>query len=292
MADFDPQQPAENEAANKPQSQDEQSTSPRWDEGRGCGSGRDQCGSSDYRSESYRSDFVADWSGAERSLAEQAESFEARKAEMEQPKQPERFWLDLVKSQQTTDAQAAEAAPRQSEGLWSDLVSSQFSPPAEPREAAPEYLTSKPTGMGWADEEASEWAPPEREADYTRATEPVEAAAEGFEPETTALARRDDVEWSEPASAQDEFASTRSEALSADEHPRTLMDAAVEAAQAAPKKGRATRKTAAKKPAKAKKTVARKPAKKTAAKKPAAKKAARKTPAPKIVKAPPTRRAA
>lgn len=288
MAEFDPQQPAENEAANKPKSQDEQSSPSSWDSGCGCGSGRDQCGSSDYRSESYRSDFVADWSGAERSLAEQAESFETRKAEMEQQTQPERFWLDLVKSQQTTPAQAAEAAPQQSAGLWPDLVSSQFSPPTEPSESAPEYQTSKPTGMGWADEEATEWAPPEREADYTRAHEPVEAAAEGFESETTALARRDDVEWSEPASAQDEFASTRSEALSADEQPRTLMDAAVEAAQSVPKKARASRKTAAKKPAKAKKTVAKK---KTATKKPAARKAVKKSSTPKIVK-PPTRRAA
>jgi hypothetical protein len=292
MAEFDPQQSAENEAGNKSPSQGDcgQSSSREWDYDCGCDARRADEPQTTGSSEPFRSSsFVADWSGAEQSLAEQAESFESRKAEMEQPKQPERFWLDLVKSQEST-AQAtemAEAAPRQSERMWSDLVSSQFSPPADTRESSSEYATSKPTGMGWAEEEASEWAPPERDADYTRAQEPVEAAAEQYEPETTALARSHDVQWSEPASAQDEFASTRSEALSADEQPRSLMDAAVEAAQAQPKKARASRKTAAKKPAKAKKTVARKPAKKTAAKK----KVVRKTPAPKIVKDP-TRRAA
>ena len=289
MAEFDPQQPAENEAGNKSPSQGDcgQSSSREWDYGCGCDARRADEPQTTGSSEPFRSSsFVADWSGAEQSLADQAESFEARKAEMEQPKQPERFWLDLVKSQESTPAQAtetAEAAPQQSGRMWSDLVSSQFSPPAEARESS-----SKPTGMGWADEEASEWAPPEREADYTRAQDPVEAAAEQYEPETTALARRDDVEWSEPASAQDEFASTRSEALSAEDQPRTLMDAAVEAAQSTPRKARAPRKTAAKKPARAKKTVARKSApKKTAAKK----KAVKKAPAPKIVKDP-TRRAA
>ena len=295
MADYDPQQSAENEANNnKPRSQGDcgQSSSREWEHGCGCDSRRDETdlGSSDpYRSSS----FVSDWSGAEQSLAHQADSFEARKAEMEQPKQPERFWLDLVKSQETPAAtETAETAPQQTEGLWPDLVSSQFSPPSESSMSTPsEYVSShKPSGMGWADEEASEWAPPEREADYTRAAEPVEAAAEQYESETTALARRDDVEWSEPASAQDEFALTRSEALSAEEPQRTLMDAAVEAAQSQPTKARAPRKTAAKKPAKAKKTVAKKPAKKAAAKKPA-KKAVKKTPAPKIVKDP-TRRAA
>lgn len=314
MAQYDPesdnQQAAENEANNKPaeRREDAPSSELQWDFGHcGCDDscGSDASGPDSSRSDPFRSDsFVADWSGAEKSLVEQAESFEARQAEMQPRPQPETFWLDLVRSQGVTPSPAAssertaEAAASaeasaetgRSEQLWQDLVRSQ-QPESGGADTAStsigEYGPSKPTGMGWAEDEASEWAPPEREADYIREEEPVEAAAEPLE--AAATARRDDVEWAEPASARDDFEATRSEALDAEAHPRTLMEAAVEAAQAKQKKPRA-KKPAAKKTA-AKKTVAKKPAKKTAAKKPAAKKAVKKAPVGKITKAP-TRRAA
>lgn len=315
MADFDPQQSAENEANNAPKRDDARNQScdasgPQDYSGAGCGCGHGQ-GYGKYNSydgesldtsndfDTSRADsFVADWSGAEKSLAEQAESFETRKAEMDQG-MPQQFWVDLVRSQKpesTTEtvvpvtvrgeSLSGESQSGESQQLWSDLVRSQQASAAELGEAAVTSSHSKPTGMGWAEDEASEWAPPEREY------EPAGAAAEPVE---AGSGRRDDVEWATPVSAQDDWETVRTEALTAEGKPHSLMEAAVEAAAALPepkqKKTRAARKPAAKKPAKAKKTVAKKPAKKPV-KKAAAKKVVKKTPpAPKIVKDP-TRRAA
>ena len=326
MADFDPQGPADNE----PKNQAEQAESC-------CGSGR-SCEND--RPESFVRDpfshdsFVADWSGAEKSLEAQAESFEVRQSELAQTDRPasersETFWVELVQSQQpqTVEGQSTpsteltlareSAVGTQSEQFWADLVRSQQPTSAvssaestsssESTSRPVSWLSTPPTGMGWAEDEASEWSPPEREQapeqapeesrEETRAYEPVQSAAEPVEAE--ASASRDDVEWGMPASASQDWASARSEGFaqneSTDEKP-SLMAAAVEAAQA---QAKAKKKTAAKKPA-AKKAAAKKPAKakktvvkKAAAKKPAAKKAVKKAaPPPKITKAPPTKKAA
>jgi hypothetical protein len=263
--------------------------------------------------------FISDWSGAESKLEAQAAAFEASHAE---PRKPEQFWVDRVASQQpqggqsTTTALAKitdSAAGGMSETFWAELVASQRGPNAlwddlvrsqQPGESEasgaaqeePVRFASpgKPGGMGWSDDEADEWAPPER------AFEPVQPAGEPVEAD--ANTRRDDVEWGAPASAEQDWATARSEGLAyepaAEERP-SLMAAAVEAAQQQTKAKRASKKPAAKKTAtkqaKAKKPAskAKKPAaKKAAAKKPAAKKVVKKAaPAPKITKAP-TRRAA
>ena len=318
MAEFDPQGPA-----------DEKNQADQCEDSGSC------CGGHARREED---EFVADWSGAEKTLAAQAAAFEATHAA---PRTPDAFWVELVQSQSPTPSAASDtgesettaitartetAAGVQSEQFWVDLVASQKTGPseqlwvdlvasqktgaAEPTEtltgeSRPVFssLSHPPTGMGWSEDEAAEWSPPERELEQ-RQYEPVQPAGEPVEAE----ARRDDVEWGKPA--EQDWASARSEGFEpaaetpAESQP-TLMSAAVEAAQkqarakkAAAKKPAATKtpaakKPAAKKPAAKKTTAAKKPAaKKIAAKKPAAKKLVKKiAPAPKITKAP-TRRAA
>jgi hypothetical protein len=332
MADYDPQQAAENESNNAPkrdesrhESCDASGQQGSGESGCGCGSYGKYDGNYDGESldrsrdfDTSRADsFVADWSGAEQSLADQAESFEARKAELagaegdqgmsqqfwsdlvqsQQPAGSGGLWKDLVRSQQPQTESVAltvrgESVEGQSGQLWSDLVRSQQPSPTELSEPAVSSSHSKPTGMGWGEDEASEWAPPEREY------EPAGAAAEPVDADGAESSRRDDVAWSTPVSAQDDWESVRTEALTAESRPETqpqsLMDAAVAAAeqQAQPKqkKARAPRKPAAKKPAAAKKTVAKKPAKKSV-KKSVAKKVVKKAPAPRIDPGP-TRRAA
>lgn len=298
MAEFDPYEPAENEATNKPHEPDASGHGEARPSDYGqcdCDSPRTGPGEFDFErrqaceTDAPRSDsFVADWSGAEKTLAEQAESFEAREIELAQAQpQPEKFWGELVKSQ---DAQpplesSEPSRPQQSQQFWGDLVGSQAAATSESTsEPTSEYVSSRRTGMGWAEDEASEWAPPQREQ------EPVDAAAEPVESENTAPTRRDDVAWGLPASAQDAWESVRSEALDAEAKPQSLMDAAVQAAQVKEKKSRA-KKPAAKKQVKAKKAATKKPVKKAAAKKKVVKKAVKKTPMPKIEKDP-TRRAA
>lgn len=301
MAEFDPYEPAENESKEQAREQDTsghgQSRPSDYDQC-GCDSTRTGPGQFDFErrqaceTDAPRSDsFVADWSGAEKSLAEQAASFEAREIELSQP-EPQTFWNGLVQSQDPmSPIESSELSrPQQSEQFWGDLVRSQASPAtSESAESFSGFVSSKPTGMGWAEDEASEWAPPQREH------EPVEAAAEAVESENTAPTRRDDVAWGLPASAQDAWESVRSEALDADSKPQSLMDAAVKVAEAKEKKARA-KKPAAKKKAKAKKPAARKTVKKAAAKKKAVKKVVKKAPTvknpPMPIENDPTRRAA
>ena len=307
MADFDPQRPSDESKQNQA-AQNEACCG-----GHSCGGDRDHF---DADSDS----FISDWSGAETRLEAQASAFEASHTE---PRKPEQFWVDLVASQQRESGQSTttalakitdSAASGMSETFWAELVASQRGPNAlwddlvrsqQPGESEASGAsqeepvrfasTGKPSGMGWSDDEADEWAPPER------TYEPVQPAGEPVEADADANTRRDDVEWSAPASAEEDWATARSEGLAyeptAEERP-SLMAAAVEAAQeqAKAKKSRkpAAKKTATKQ-AKAKKPAskAKKPAaKKTAAKKPTAKKVVKKAaPAPKITKAP-TRRAA
>ena len=313
MADFDPQGPTDNESKN----QADQAESCCGSGGSCDGDKRDSYSSSPYSSDPFRHDpFVADWSGAEKSLEAQAESFETRRAEMSQSEpqggQPaaersETFWVEMVQSQESPQAPAQTSSSTeltlagesavgvQSEQFWADLVRSQQTTSSSESTSRPvSWLSEPPSGMGWSEDEASEWSPPEREQlpepsrEDARDYEAVESAAEPVE--TEASAPRQDVAWSEPASASQDWASARSEGFapsetSAEEKP-SLMSAAVEAAQAQAKpkkKAAAKKKPAAKKPAKAKK--------KPAAKKP--KKAVKKaTPPPKITKAPPTKKAA
>jgi len=312
MADFDPQQPSDNESKDTAPAQPARR---QWEYSGSCG---DSCGCEGKR-EGRRDDgrdgetdsFVSDWSGAEKSLEEQAASFEARQSEMADaermesaPPRPETFWGDLVRSQVGPQTAASTALARQvdieakgvqSETFWADLVRSQSTGSSGSASTSDDSarvvssLTDRPTGMGWADDEASEWAPPQREY------EPVQPAGEPLEGESGS-----DVAWSTPVSAQDDWETARSEGMSfesAGGSRPSLMAAAVEAAKAVKqpkeKKAKATKaakpvakKVKAKKPA----TKAKKPAAK--AKKPAAKKVVKKaTPAPKITKAP-TRRAA
>ena len=297
MADFDSQGPADNEAKDKaPKPYGSEQCD---DSGSCCGSGyarwrQDEGGSCEGDS------FVADWSGAEKTLEAQAAAFEATH---DAPRKPDAFWVDLVKSQQPTGeevsstqltARVETAVGAQSEQFWADLVASQKTGTSSPAPLI-SSLSNPPTGMGWADDEASEWSPPEREE---RTYEPVQDAGEPVEIE--ASARRDDVEWSQPASAEQDFETARSEGMAFDvageSSAPTLMSAAVEAARKQAKAKKASAKKPAEKKVKAKKapaTKAKKPAaKKAAAKKPTAKKVVKKaTPAPKITKAP-TRRAA
>ena len=327
MADFEPQNPAD-------QSTDTAAPS----SGSCCGGGA--CGgtggSTGGNTGSRDDAFVADWSHAEKTLAAQADTFEARHGQGRAFEPNDAFWADLVRSQGATSrpdgtfwaelvrsqgvTPAAEQPtqlarrfePRvgvQSAAFWEELVRSQ-----QPTSggASLDYrrvpsptaytLTSPPTGMGWGDDEASEWAPPERQE---RRYDAVQPAGEPVEVE--ASASRDDVEWGVPASAEQDWASARSEGLSyepaSDEKSplRVAAGAAPAAAQPKAKKTRAAKAAAQKKPAAKKPLKAKKPAaakakkpvvKKAAAKKPAAKKLVKKAPpAPKITKAP-TRRAA
>src|SRR5688572_10464241 len=268
MADFDSQGPADNEAKDKaPKPYGSEQCD---DSGSCCGSGRwrqDENGSCEADS------FVADWSGAEKTLEAQAAAFEAAN---DAPRKPEAFWVDLVKSQQPTGEEAASTGLTvrvdgvvgvQSEQFWADLVASQKTgtPSSAPLISS---LSNPPTGMGWSDDEASEWSPPEREEHHY---EPVEDAGEPVEVE--ASARRDDVEWSQPASAEQDFATARSEGMAFDPQGESatpsLMSQAVEEAQKQAKARKA--KKPAEKKAKSKKAPAAK-AKKPAAKKAAAKK--------------------
>ena len=302
MAEFDPQGPSDESKRNQAAQND------------ACCGGQ-SCGGEREPFTSDRDSFISDWSGAETRLEAQAAAFEASQAE---PRKPEQFWTDLVASQQPQEGETTSttalakttdsAVGGLSETFWQDLVRSQRGPdtlwtdlvrsqqPAASDSSHPEPVSysslTRPTGMGWSQDEADEWAPPERQF------EPVQPAGEPVEAD--AATRRDDVEWGAPASAEQDWASARSEGLayeaSSEERP-SLMAAAVEAAQQqAPKAKRtATKKPAAKK-VKAKKPAAKakKPAaKKTTARKPAAKKVVKKAaPPPKITKAPPTRRAA
>jgi hypothetical protein len=304
MAEFDTQGPSD-ESKHNQAAQNESCCG-----GHSCGGGRDQF-------DSGNDSFISDWSGAETRLEAQAAAFEASHAE---PRKPEQFWVDLVASQQPQEGEGSTALARrthsetgvQSGQFWAELVASQRGPNAlwgdlvrSQRPAASDasgaaqdeafrYASAtKPTGMGWSDGEADEWAPPER------TFEPVQPAGEPVEADATT--RRDDVEWGAPASAEQDWATARSEGLAYDptsEERPSLMAAAVEAAQQQTR-AKKTRKPAAKKAvakqAKAKKPAskAKKPAaKKAAAKKPAAKRVVKKAaPAPKITKAP-TRRAA
>jgi hypothetical protein len=301
MAEFDPQGPSDNEAKNQAEQAEDCC-------GGQCRSDKSYTDES-FRSDPYRSDsFVADWSGAESKLAAQADAFEASNSE---PRKTEQFWVELVQSQQVTP-QATEstelarpegAVGAQSQQFWADLVRSQ-----QPTESDTPTFTSsshsslnKPTGMGWSDDEASEWAPPEREVQ--REYEPVQPAGEPVEAE--ASARRDDVEWSAPASESQDWASARSEGMSFEPSAETtseqpsLMQAALDAAQSQPKakKAKGEKKTAAKKakkPAAKKKTATKKTAAKAkkSAKKPAAKKVVKKTPPAPTITPAPTRHAA
>ena len=316
MAEFDPQEPADHREKNQ---------AGQCEDSGSC------CGGHARREEN---EFVADWSGAEKTLEAQAAAFEATHAA---PRTPEAFWVELVQSQSPTqdnfvasnstglaarpgtavgvqseqfwvDLVASQKSAAPSGQLWADLVASQKTGEAESSavEASPviSSLSNPPTGMGWSDDEAAEWSAPEGEQER-REYDPVQPAAEPVEAE--ASARRDDVEWSTPASAEQDWASARSEGLrfepSAEgetESQPSLMAAAVEAAQKQAKakktaaKKAVAKKPAAKKPAVKKTVKAKKPAapKKAAAKKPAARKVVKKVaPPPKITKAP-TRRAA
>jgi hypothetical protein len=297
MADFDSQGPADNEAKDK---------APKPYGSEQCDDSGSCCGGSGRwrqdEGESCETDsFVADWSGAEKTLEAQAAAFEATHAEA---RKPEAFWVELVQSQQPTAPETESSTALtvrfqtrvgvQSEQFWADLVASQKTGETSPAPLI-STLSNPPTGMGWSEDEASEWSPPEREE---RTYEPVQDAGEPVEIE--ASARRDDVEWSQPASAEQDFETARSEGMAFDvageSSAPTLMSAAVEAARKQAKAKKASAKKPAEKKVKAKKapaTKAKKPAaKKAAAKKPTAKKVVKKvTPAPKITKAP-TRRAA
>ena len=218
MADFDPQQPAENEEGNQPDQFGEsrprqQRPAHPWDAQEanshcGCGSDNDSC---DLGSGNRPDSFVADWSGAEKSLSEQASSFESRNAEMASEMSSsdqglsQEFWGDLANAQN----RPADASSQQSKQLWSDLVRSQ-NPEApyaeEVSDSSSHYSThSQPRGMGWSQDEASEWSPPRDER--------VEAAGEPLDYETPSLSRRDDFELATPASARDDWQSMRSEAM-------------------------------------------------------------------------------
>ena len=284
-----------------------------------CGAKSSQDESS--HDESPTQSFFSDWSAAEARSAstsaagEGAAAFEPRRTPSSMP---ETFWVELVRSQvsgaaarESTDL--ARVSPEtvvgaQSEKFWSDLVASQR--PESADAATWSSASSKPAGMGWSDEEAAEWSPPERETEFPadRDAEVLETAGEavGEAVGADASARRDGLEWSVPETASEAWQAARSEGLG---ETRSLMAAAVEAAQpgaqAKVKKARAAKAATEKKPA-AKKAVAKKPAakakkpavkkaaaaKKPAAKKPGAKKVVKKlAPPPKITKAP-TRRAA
>lgn len=235
MAQFDPQRPADNESNDRSDT-----------------SGPDVS-------------FVADWSGAQESLDTQAV------APVTARSMPATFWVELVQSQPTPSARSTTQARRQSdsavgvqsEQFWAELVLSQGSARGggdSDGSYTSSLLTDPPAGrIGFADE-ASEWAPTAREF------EPVQSAAEPVEIE--ASARRDDVEWSAPASAEQDWASARSEGMTYEgayeagpqSAGRTsLIAAAVEAALAHRKKtanALAAKSTGVKKPA-AKKSVLR-----------------------------------
>src|SRR5688500_12780930 len=235
------------------------------------------------RGDSPTQSFFADWSAFDaRTESASAAGAEAA-AFVPRPtpsSQPETFWVELVRSQvsgatarKSTDL--ARVSPEtvvgaQSEKFWSDLVASQR--PESADAATWSSASSKPAGMGWSDEEASEWSPPERETEFPvdRDAEVLETAGEAVGAD--ASARRDGLEWSVPETASEAWQAARSEGLG---ETKSLMAAAVEAAQpeaqAKVKKARAAKSATEKKPA-AKKTVAKKaPAK---AKKPAVKKTA------------------
>jgi hypothetical protein len=299
MAEFDPQEPAENQK-NEPAGQSDAPGGPlaRTDDPRlgerqwevsscdagGARTGGCGCG------ESSRSDF----SGTEYGRSETPSEYAGAPAESVARTQPQSFWVDLVKSQAATpadDSAAVASEPvreevgSQSQQFWSALVQSQQPTAAD--------AAARDTYSGEEDER-SDWQPLRHEA------EPVSPAAEPLETEATA--DRADVAWSVPQSTKEEWESARSEAQDAEASegkPTTLMAAAVEAALTAAKAKKRPKAKAAKKPAEKKvkstKTAAakaKKPAvKKAAAKKPAAKKVVKKAPAPRITKAP-TRRAA
>src|SRR6185503_14181713 len=126
-AEFDPQGPADNEAKDKA------STSGSGhcdDSGSCCGSGYTRWRQDE--GDSCESDsFVADWSGAEKTLQAQASAFEANHSE---PRKPDAFWVELVASQKAPEggssstelvARVETAVGAQSEQFWADLVASQ-----------------------------------------------------------------------------------------------------------------------------------------------------------------------
>jgi hypothetical protein len=300
MAEFDPQQPGDDESksptSGDPESRQWEFSSPfsqshSQSHSRPCCSGDADCEKPEACEAEFGHDasrdphrdaglprnesFVADWSGMERpselepssydtpsygSSSYESPTYDAQHSEQ----QPEKLWDDLVRSQASESSESGDVArtadetgrPARSGQYWSETGDASSS-------------QAKPSGMGWGDDEASEWAPPARDG------ERVDAAAQPLDSELTAQERRDDVEWGTPASAQDEWTSVRSEALSAESKSDSLMGGA-EAAQ--PEKKKAARKTTAKKKATAKSK------KKTAAKKKPAKKAAKKKTAKKVVK--------
>jgi hypothetical protein len=295
MAEFDPQQPGDNEEDEKRAS--EQSGSRQWEyenraDGRSCCSGDSDCElpdacEADLSRDGHRDaglphneSFVSDWASERPSELQptsfdtpsygsssyetpaETSSFEPRRSQEEQP---EKFWVDLVNSQLAPElgdvARTADEGgrPAQSGQYWSEMGG-----------AAP-----KPSGMGWNEDEASEWSPPARDERVDAAAEPVESMTQS---------RRDDVEWGTPASAQDEWSSVRSEALGADSKSEGMMAAQPE------KKAKAKAKTAGKKKATAKTAKGKKKA--AAKKKPAKKAAAKKKTAKKLVKKPATTEAA
>ena len=273
MAEFDPQEPAENQK-NQPAGASDQAfdrtNSPWLGERQWELSSCDAGGCGDSPRKDYK-DYEASRDGG--TEYDRAEPGEPASTELVARTQPESFWVDLVKSQQPAEGAAAkpvrETIGTQSTEFWSALVQSQ-----QPSES----------------DEASDWQPLRHEQ------EPVSPAAEPVEVE--ASADRADVAYVPPQSTTEEWESARSEAQDADESKPTLMAAAVEAAQGAKAK-KAPKAKAAKKPAekkvKSKKTTAaKKPAAKKAAKRPAAKKVAKKAPPPRITKITkaPTRRAA
>jgi hypothetical protein len=296
MAEFDPQEPAENQSKNQPAGQSDAPGGPlartdnpwlgerQW-EVSSCDTGSARtggCGCGETPRKEY--------SATDYDSAETPSEYSGAPAEYVARTQPGSFWVDVVKSQQPADDSAAAASEpvreevgKQSEQFWSALVQSQQRTASDLTPVAEE-----------ADEdERSDWQPLRHEA------EPVSPAAEPVE--TEAVAERGDIAWSMPQSTKEEWESARSEAQDAESSegkPTTLIAAAVEAAQAeaakakkAPK-ARAAKKPAEKKAKSRKTTAAKKPAaKKLAAKKVAVKKTVKKTAPVKITKAP-TRRAA
>lgn len=283
MAEFDPQEPAENQK-NEPaaDARSPWAAERQW-EVSSCDTGG--CGCGDTPRSEYKDYTASTYSGTEYGTPASPEADSAATNEYVVRTQPQSFWVDLVSSQpapsETAPAAsetAREEVGKQSEQFWSALVQSQTAG-ADANRSDKEY-------------ESSDWQP------LRNVAEPVSPAAEPVEAE--ASADRADVAWTLPQTTSEEWASARSEAQDAEagESKPTLMSAAVEAAQSTAKAKKAPKAKAEKKPAekkaKSKKTAAaKKPAaKKVAARKPAAaKKAVKKTPAPKIIKAP-TRRAA
>src|SRR2546423_1556505 len=103
-----------------------------------------------------------------------------RRTRLTRPPAGVRPWRSSTPSNRAETAGAAGETPRQqpSERYWTEMVAEELPASGDVIQSSSHYSTNnQPKGMGWAEDEASEWSPPRDE-------ERVDAAGESLESET------------------------------------------------------------------------------------------------------------